>query len=127
MATSQNKNNTQKTVTFSAADFQRWNQTTSVVSISQRLIRSSRIPQLRKEIIQAIGERKVAAVQALSPNKYRVEFRYSSDRHAADINDISFRGIHLRPLPAYEEVKSIFVDRAPLQMQGNILYETLAP
>ena len=126
MATSQDNNNT-KTVTFSAADFQRWNQTTSVVSIPQRLIRSSKIPQLRKELIQAIGERKVAAVQALSPYKYRIEFRYSSDRHAADVNGISFRGIHLQPLPAYEEVKSIFVDRAPLQMQDNILYETLAP
>ena len=66
-------------------------------------------------------------MQALSPYKYRIEFRYSSDWHAADINGISFRGIHLQPLPAYEEVKSIFVDRAPLQMQDNVLYETLAP
>ena len=56
-----------------------------------------------------------------------MEFRYSSDRHAADINSISFRGVHLQPLPAYEEVKSIFVDHAPLQMQDNILFETLAP
>ena len=126
MATSQN-NNIVKTVSFSAADFQQWNQTTSVVTIPQRLIRSSKIPQLRKELIQSIGERKVAAVQALSPYKYRVEFRYSSDRHAADINGISFRGVHLQPLPAYEEVKSIFVDGAPLQMQDNILFETLAP
>ena len=126
MATSQNIN-TQKAVTFSAADFQRWNQTTSVVTIPSKLIRTSKIPQLRKELIQAIGERKVAAVQALSPYKYRVEFRYSSDRHAADINGISFRGIHLQPLPAYEDVKSIFVNRVPLQMQDNILYETLAP
>ena len=51
MATSQN-NNTQKTVTFSAADFQRWNQTTSMVTIPSKLIRSSKIPQLRKEIMQ---------------------------------------------------------------------------
>ena len=126
MAASQN-NNTVKTVTFSAADFQRWNQTTSVVTIPQSLIRFSKIPQLRKEIITSIRERKVAAVQALSPFKYRIEFRRSSDRHATDINGISFRGIHLQPLPAYEEVKSIFVDRAPLQMQDNILFETLAP
>ena len=124
MATSQ-INNTQKPVTFSAADFQRWNQTTSVVSIPQRLIRSSKIPQLTKEMINSIGERRVAAVQALSPYKFRIEYRRSSDRHAADINGISFRGIHLQPLPVYEEVKSIFVDRAPLQMQDNILYETL--
>ena len=119
MATSQNNNT--KTVTFSAADFQRWNQTTSVVTIPQRLIRSSKILQLRKEIINSIGERKVAAVQALSPFKFRIKFCRSSDRHATDINGISFRGIHLQPLPAYEEVKSIFVDRAPLQMQDNIL------
>ena len=66
-------------------------------------------------------------MQALSPFKFRVEFHRSSDRHAADINGISFRGIHLQPLPAFEEVKSILVDRAPLQMQDNILYETLAP
>ena len=98
-----------------------------MVSIPQKLIRSSKILQLRKELIQSIGERKVAAVQALSPFKYRIEFRHSSDRHAADMNGISFRGIHLQPLPAYEEVKSIFVDRAPLQMQDNILFETLAP
>ena len=125
MATSQNNNT--KTVTFPAADFQRWNQTTSVVTIPQRLLRSSKILQLRKEIINSIGEHKVAAVQALSPFKFRITFRRSSDRHAADINGILFRGIHLQPLPAYEEVKSIFVDRAPLQMQDNILYETLAP
>ena len=117
MATSQiNNNTTVKTVTFSAADFQRWNQTTSVVTIPQHLIKSSKIPQLRKEIITAIGKRKVAAVQALSFYKFRVEFRRSSDGHAADINGISFRGIHLQPLPAYEEVKSVFVDQAPLQM-----------
>ena len=126
MATSQ-INNTQKPVTFSAADFQRWNQTTSVVTIPSRLLKSSKIPQLRKEIINSIGERKVGAVQALSPLKFRVEFRRSSDRHAADINGISFRGIHLQPLAAYEEVKSVFVDRAPLQMNDTILYETLAP
>ena len=125
MATSQNNNT--KTVTFSAADFQRWNLTTSVVTIPSRLIRTSKIPQLRKEIINSIGEHKVAAVQALSPYKFRVEFRRSSDRHAADIDGISFRGIHLQPLPAYEEVKSVFVDRAPLQMQDNVLFETLAP
>ena len=120
-------NNTQKTVTLSAADFQRWNQTTSVVTIPSKIIRSRKIPQLRKEIINAIGERKVAAVQALSPFKYRIEFHRSSDRHVVDINGISFRGIHLQPLPAYEEVKLVFVDRAPLQMQDNILFETLAP
>ena len=132
MATSQHNNNTSpqtnnNTIKFSAVDFQRWNQTTSVVNIPSPIAKQSKIPQLRKELIHAIGERKVAAVQALSPTRYRIEFRYSSDWHAADINGIAFRGIQLTPLPAYEEVKSVFVDRAPLQMQDQYLFETLAP
>ena len=97
MATSQNNSNTtsssNNTITFSAVDFQRWDQTTSVVNIPSRIVKTSKIPQLRKELINAIGERKVAAVQALSPTRYRIEYRYSSDRHAADINGIAFRGI----------------------------------
>ena len=125
--TSPVNNNNNNTIKFSAVDFQRWNQTTSVVNIPSRIIKTSKIPQLRKELINAIGERKVAAVQALSPTRYRIEYRYSSDRHAADINGIAFRGIQLTPLPAYEEVKSVFVDRAPLQMQDQLLFDTLAP
>ena len=108
-------------------DFQRWNQTTSVVNIPSRIVKTSKIPQLRKELINAIEEHKVAAVQALSPTRYRIEYRYSLDRHAADINDIAFRGIQLTPLAAYEEVKSVFVDQAPLQMQDQYLFDTLAP
>ena len=95
--------------------------------IPSGVIKNSKIPQLRNELIKAIGEHKIAAVQGLSPQKYRIEFRRSSDRDAADINRISFRGTHLNPLPPYEEVKSVFVDHAPLQMQDNILFETLAP
>ena len=131
MATSQNNNTSpndnDNTTKFSAADFQRWNQTTSVVSIPSRLVKTSKIPQLRKELINAIGESKVTAVQALSPTQYRIEYRYSSDQHAADINGIAFRGIQLTPLPAYEEAKSVFVDWAPLQMQDQQLFDTLPP
>ena len=112
---------------FTAADFQRWNQTTSVVHIPSRLVRNSKIPQLRKELINAVGERRVSAVQALSPIKYNIQFKKSSDRHAAEINGIAFRGVQLTLLPAYEEVKSVFVEKAPLQMQDNYLYEALAP
>ena len=112
---------------FTAADFQRWNQTTSVVHIPSRLIKNSKIPQLRKELINAVGERKVSAVQALSPIKYHVQYKHSSDRHAAEINGISFRRVHLTPLPAYEEVKSVFVEKARLHMQDKYLYEALAP
>ena len=114
-------------IKFTAADFQRLNQTTSVVHIPSRLIKNSKIPQLRKELINAVGERKVSAVQALSPIKYNIQFKRSSDRHAAETNGISFRGVQLTLLPAYEEVKSVFVEKAPLQMQDKFLYEALAP
>ena len=124
---SKTKNNAGINTKFTAADFQRWNQTTSVVHIPSRLVKNSKIPQLRKELIHAVGERKVSAVQALSPIKYHVQYKHSSDRHAAEINGITFRGVHLTPLPAYEEVKSVFVERAPLHMQDNYLYEALAP
>ena len=125
---SSNNNMTASTNTkFTAADFQRWNQTTSVVHIPSRLVKNSKIPQLRKELINAVGERKVSAVQALSPIKYNIQFKRSSDRHAAEINGIAFRGMQLTPLPAYEEVKSVFVEKAPLHMQDNYLYQALAP
>ena len=125
---SSNNNMTASTSTkFTAADFQRWNQTTSVVHIPSRLVKNSKIPQLRKELINAVGEHKVSAVQALSPIKYHLQFKRSSDRHAAEINGIAFRGVQLTLLPAYEEVKSVFVEKAPLQMQDNYLYEALAP
>ena len=125
---SSNNNMTASTTTkFTAADFQRWNQTTSVVHIPSRLVKTSKILQLRKELINAIGERNVVAVQALSPIKSNIQFKRSSDRHVAEINNISFRDAHLTPLPVYEEVKSVFVEKAPLHMQDNYLYEALAP
>ena len=114
-------------IKFAAADFQRWNQTTSVVHIPSRLVRNSKIPQLRKELINAVGERKVAAVQALSPTKFNIRYKHSSDQHAAKINGIAFRGVQLTPLPAYEEVKFVFIEKAPLHMQDKFLYEALAP
>ena len=35
--------------------------------------------------------------------------------------------MHLTLLPAYEEVKSVFVEKAPLHMQDNYSYQALAP
>ena len=66
-------------------------------------------------------------MQALSPTKYRIAFTSSSYRHERDVNGIHFRGVTSTPHPAYEEVKSVFVDRAPLQMLDKYLYELLAP
>ena len=40
---------------------------------------------------------------------------------------LHFRGATLTPHPAYEEVKSVFVDRAPLQMSDSYLFDLLAP
>ena len=112
---------------FSAADFEKWNQTTSVVYLPAKVIGKDTIPKVRGELVKAIGEKKVAAVQALSPTKYRIQFSSSSYRHERDVNGIHFRGVTLTPYPAYEEVKSVFVNRAPLQMPDQYLYEILAP
>ena len=71
---------------FTAADFQRWNQTTSMVHLSAKLVGKDKIPKVRGEIVKAIGEKKVAAVQALSPTKYRIQFTFSSYRHERDVN-----------------------------------------
>ena len=111
---------------FSAADFQRWNQTTSVVHLPAKLVGKDKIPKVRGDIVKAIGEKKVATVQALSPTQYRIEFT-SSYRHERDVNAIHFRVVTLTPHPAYEEVKSVFVDHAPLQMPDQYLFELLAP
>ena len=127
-STSSTPNNNNKTpLTFSAADFQRWNQTTSVIHIPAKLVGKDKIPKVRGDIVKAIGEKKVAAVQALSATKYRIAFTSSSYRHERDVNGIHFRGVTLTPHPAYEEVKSVFVDRAPLQMPDQYLYDLLAP
>ena len=98
-----------------------------MVHIPSRLVKNSKILQLRKELINAVGERKVIVVQALSPIKYNIQFKRSSDRHAAEINSIAFRGVQLTLLPAYEEVKSVFVEKAPFPMQDKFLIQALAP
>ena len=82
---------------------------------------------MRGDIVKAIGEKKVAAVQALSPTTYRIEFTSSSYRHKRDVNGVTFRGVTLTPHPAYEEVKSVFVDCVPLQMPDSYLFDLLAP
>ena len=102
MATSQNGSNTatgsNNAVTFSAVDFQRWNRATSGVGIPSRTVKTSGIPQLRGGLIDAIVERGVAAVRALSPTRFGIERRYSSDRRAADVGGVAFRGVQLAPL-----------------------------
>ena len=59
---------------FSATDFQKWNQMTSMFHLPAKLVGKDKIPKVRGEIVQAIGEKKVAAVQALSPTKHRAIF-----------------------------------------------------
>lgn len=112
---------------FSAADFQKWNQTTAVINLPSKLVAKHNIPQLRGELINSIGAQKVAAVQALSKTQFRIEYSFSSYRREADANGINFRGLTITPYPAYEQVKSVFVERAPLQMPDQTLREILAP
>ena len=124
-STSSTQANNQTPLAFSAADFQRWNQTTSIVHLPVKLVSKDKIPKVR-DIVKAIGEKKVAAVQALSPTKYRIEFT-SSYCHEKDVNGIHFCEVTLTPHPAHKEVKSVFLDRAPLQMPDQYLFKLLAP
>ncbi|CAB4031582.1 zinc finger CCHC domain-containing 3-like [Paramuricea clavata] len=112
---------------FTKEDFAKWNTTTSVFHVPKRLVGKGKIPQLRADFVKAIGADRVLAVQILPNHKVRVQFKSPSIRVRYEINGLSFRGVTLTPFPAYEEVKSVFVDRAPLQMADNYLYEALAP
>jgi hypothetical protein len=112
---------------FTKEDFAKWNTTTSVFYLPKRLVGKGKIPQLRADFVKAIGAEKVLAVQILPNHKVRVQFKSPSFRVRYEINGLSFRGVTLTPFSAYEEVKSVFVDRAPLQMVDNYLYEALAP
>ena len=112
---------------FTKEDFAKWNTTTSVFYVPKRLVGKGKIPQLRADFVKAIGADKVLAVQILPNHKVRVQFKSPSIRVRYEINGLSFRGVTLTPFPAYEEVKSVFVDRAPLQMGDNYLFEALTP
>ena len=112
---------------FTKEDFAKWNTTASVFYVPKRLVGKGKIPQLRADFVKAIGAEKVSAVQILPNHKVRVQFKSPSLRVTYEINGLSFRGVTLTPFPAYEEVKSVFVDRAPLQMGNNYLFEALAP
>ena len=112
---------------FTKEDFALWNQTTSVFHLPKRLVGKSKVPQLRAELVKTIGEKKVSAVQALPDFKFRVCFSSPSVRCAYDINGLNFRGLTITPFPAYEEVKAVFVDRSPLQMPDQFLFDALAP
>jgi hypothetical protein len=101
---------------FTKEVFAKWNTTTSVFNLPKRLVGKAKIPQLRADFVKAIGAEKVLAVQILPNHKVRVQFKTPSFRVRYEINGLSFRGVTVTPFPAYEEVKSVFVDRAPLQM-----------
>ena len=88
-STSSIPDNNRTPLTFSAADFQRWNQTTSVVHIPAKLVGKDKIPKVRGDIVKAIGEQKLAAVQALLPTKYMIQFTSSSYRHEINVKTLS--------------------------------------
>ena len=115
------------TPSFTKEDFAKWNQTTSVFYLPKRLVGKSKVTSLRSELVKAIGESKVSVVQALPGLKFRVCFVSSSFRQYFDIYGLNSRGLTITPFPAYEEVKSVFVDRAPPQMPDKYLYDCLAP
>ena len=111
--------------TFSREDIANWNKTAAVLYLPKRLVGKSKVAQIRTGLIKAIGEHKLSAVQALSGEKYRVEFKSASLRSACDITGVAFRGVTVTPYPAYEEVKSVFLDRAPLPLPDQLIIDAL--
>ncbi len=111
---------------FSKEDYAKWNQTTSVFYLPKRLVGKSKVTSLRSELVKTISESKVSVVQALPGLKFRVCF-VPSFRQYYDINGLNFRGLTITPFPAYAEVKSVFVYRAPPQMPDKYLYDAFAP
>ena len=68
----------------------------------------------------------MCAVQALPDHKYRIEFTSPSYKIGYDINCLNFRGVNITPTPAYEQLKNVFVDRAPLHMPNKYISSSLS-
>ncbi|CAB4008636.1 Hypothetical predicted protein [Paramuricea clavata] len=112
---------------FTAADFAKWNQTSSCFRIPKRLIAKDSVSQVRVALIQAIGSAKVSAVQALPDNKYRLEFTSQQHKTFFEIHGLDFRGVHITPTPAYEQFIRVIVDRAPIHMPDAYITSSLEP
>ena len=112
---------------FTAADFAKWNSTTSCFRIPKHLVSKESVKQVRVVLIQAFGASKVSAIQPLQNCQYRVEFSSPSYKIAYNINGLNFRGVYINPTPAYELVTRVFVDRAQLRMPDTYLSSALAP
>ena len=97
--------------TFSQEDYARWNKNAAVLYLPKHLVGKSKVPQLRLGLIKTIGADKLTAIQALSEEKFRVEFKSASLQSACDIAGVTFQGVTLTPYLAFEEVKSVFLDQ----------------
>ena len=67
---------------------------------------------------QALGTDKLAAVQAL-PHKFLLEFTLAAHKAHFDHKGLDFRGVNIRPFPAYERIVRVLVDRAPLPLSDE--------
>jgi hypothetical protein len=111
---------------FTAADFANWNTTTSCFRFAKRLIGKDAIKDVRVALIEAIGAERECVVQALPDNKYRIEFTSPSYKIGYDLNGLNFCGVNITPTLAYEQLKNVFVDRAPLHMPNEYISSSLS-
>ena len=112
---------------FTAADFTKWNQTSSCFRIPKQLIAKESISQVRVSLIPAIGSAKVYAIQALPENKYRLEFTSQQHKNFFDTHGLDFRGVNITPTLAYEQFIRVIIDRAPIDMPDEYLTSSLVP
>ena len=111
---------------FSEADYAEWNDTTSVVTIPQRIVGQDKSAVLRDAIIIAIGANNLKGCQVLPRYQVRVQFKTGRLRRTFDMRGLSFRGVHLTPEPAYVSRQQIFVEGAPFQFPNVLFSEALA-
>ena len=112
---------------FTAANFTKWNQTSSCFRIPKQLIAKESISQVRVSLIPAIGSAKVYAIQALPENKYRLEFTSQQHKNFFDTHGLDFRGVNITPTLAYEQFIRVIIDRAPIDMPDEYLTSSLVP
>ena len=110
---------------FSEDDYAEWNETTSVVTIPQRIVGQDKPAVLRDELITAIGAKKLKGCQILPRCQVRVQFATGRLRRDFDMRGLSFRGVHLSPEPAYASRQQIFVEGAPFQFPNALFSEAL--
>ena len=109
------------------AFFAEWNKTCVLLEIPRKIIGSDNSTKIRAELLVKLGPNKFAAFQILPGYKFRIDFKAAKDCKELCLHGIAFRGVHLTPRPAFENVTQVFVDYGPTQLPNEVFSAALAP